>query len=83
MFTFLNEAKDYILGLRVKGPKSQRYVPVVSSLIKTGFRGFIIDIESLKHMYRELVDRDELMHMITTYKLSQDHIEMLFCKSKL
>lgn len=80
VFNFLHEAKDYIYQLQVRSRKSGRIVPVVKSLLKTGFVGFIINIESLMAMYSELVQEKEFMHMIATYTLSQDHVEMFFSK---
>lgn len=49
-------------------------------MVKTGFRGFIINIHSLIFMYNDLVEQKESLYMIPVYRLSQDHIEMLFCK---
>lgn len=80
VFAFLNDAKNYILRLKVKGRKSGKLVSIVSSMVKTGFRGFIINIHSLIFMYNDLVEQKELLYMIPVYRLSQDHIEMLFCK---
>lgn len=51
--------------------------PVVSSRTKTGFRGIIINIDSVVNMYRELVEEKQLTHMIPTYRLSQDHLNGL------
>lgn len=83
VFKFLAEAEQYIFDLQVKGLKSKKTVPIVTSLIKTGFLGFIVNIESLKGMYESLVEEQELMHMIPTYNLSQDHVEMFFSKIRL
>lgn len=80
VFNFLNEAKQYIFGLKCAGKQSHGMVPIVRSVIKTGFLGFIINIESLMDMYRELVQEQELMHTIACYNLSQDHVEMFFSK---
>lgn len=80
VFEFLNEAKEYIFGLKVRGLKQRRLVPIVSSLIKTGYLGMAINIDSIIGMYHEFVQEKELMHALPTYRLSQDHIEMLFGK---
>jgi hypothetical protein len=45
--------------------------------IKTGFLGFFIGISSLHNLFDDLV-RDGHMRYILTYKLSQDHLELLF-----
>lgn len=80
VFNFLNDAKEYIYGLKCAAKGSRRMVPIVRSVIRTGFLGFLINIESLMNMYRELVQEQELMHTIACYNLSQDHVEMFFSK---
>lgn len=80
VLSFMLEAKEYILELKVRGLKSMKLVPIVEANIKRGFVGFLIIIESVINLYREYVDENNLMHMIPTYKLSQDHVEMFFCK---
>lgn len=76
VFTFLEEAKEYILGLKLKVGKHM--IPVVQSAIKTGFRGFLINIESVVSMYTHYVQEGHTMYMLPTYRLSQDHLEMFF-----
>lgn len=80
VFAFLMEAKEYIYGLKVRGQKSGKMMPIVKTRIKTGFLGFLIDIESVISLYREYVDENNITHMIPTYQLSQDHVERLFCQ---
>lgn len=76
VLTFLKEGKKYILELKVK--QGAELVPVVTSPIKTGFRGFLINIESVCAIYSKYVEEMQLMSMLPTYRLSQDHLEMLF-----
>lgn len=76
---FLMEAKEYIRGLKVRGQKSGKMLPIVKTRVKTGFCGFLINVESVVNVYREYVEEKQLTYMIPTYQLSQDHIEMLFC----
>jgi hypothetical protein len=45
---------------------------------KTGFIGFMMSITSLLHLYENLVKTNK-MKFLTTYKLSQDHLELFFC----
>lgn len=80
IFIFLNEAKEYILSLKMRQPKTGKLVPIVESIHKTGFRGFIIDIISLMAIYNELIEQHHWMTFFATYRISQDHIEMLFGK---
>lgn len=78
VFTFLQEVKQYILGLKVRKPKTNEIVYILKSNIKTGFRGYLIDIESVIAMYREYIEECEYMHMLPVYRLSQDHLELVF-----
>lgn len=80
VFEFLEKAKKYILGLKVIEKRNGEIVPIVASTIKTGFRGFVLDIESIQAMYCEYVEERQFMHMIPTYRLNQDHLEMTFGK---
>ena len=46
---------------------------------KTGFIGFLVAIESMKHIFFDLVEKDNApMNYVLTYKFSQDHLELLF-----
>lgn len=78
VFTFLKEAKEYILNLKVID--GDKLVPVVQTAIKTGFRGFAINIESITAMYSNFIEEDQVMSMFPIYRISQDHLEMFFHK---
>lgn len=80
IFVFLNEAKNYILSLKIMQPKSGNIVQLVKSTHRTGFRGLIIDIISLTAIYFELVEDHHWLIFFATYRVSQDHIEMMFGK---
>lgn len=80
VFTFLIEAKEYITGLKVKSSEFGKKVAIIESKIKTGFRGFLITIDSVVKIYQEYVEEHHFMLMIATYRLSQDHLEMFFGK---
>lgn len=80
IFTFLDKAKKYILSLEVTHPQTGKRVNIVRSDWKTGFRGFVIDILSLKSMYTELVEENHWLSFFATYRISQDHLEMFFGK---
>lgn len=87
IFSFLDEIKKYISGLqylvktrRITKKKVSMKISkrkVVDTICKTGFIGFIICAESLKHLYNTLVETKVLQY-IATYRLSQDHIELFF-----
>lgn len=80
IFEFLNEAKEYILSLKIMSKSSNKLIPIVKSRLKTGFRGYIINIISVINLYNELVEKQKLMPFLATYRLSQDHLEMFFGK---
>lgn len=77
IFSFMLKVQEYIRGLKCMSPKGG-IVPILKSNIKTGFRGFLINIKSVMGMYNEYVDEHQYLIMIATYKLSQDFLEMLF-----
>lgn len=80
IFIFLHEAKKYILSLKMKDPKTEKMIPIVKSSFKTGFRGYVINIISLIAVYFELVEKHHWLKFFATYRISQDHLEMLFGK---
>lgn len=78
IFSFLNDAKQYILSLNVISKRTGRMTPIVKSDYKSGFLGFIVDIISVEAMYKEYVECRHWMLFFATYRLSQDHLEMFF-----
>ncbi|KAJ8720540.1 hypothetical protein PYW08_006005 [Mythimna loreyi] len=88
IFAFLEKAKKYILELRIynKNRITRRghvFMKITKKKLvqcksKTGFLGFLICIESLKYLYASLVQDEERLSYISTYRLSQDHIEIMF-----
>lgn len=80
VFEFLLEAKEYIRGLSLKSKRTGLIVPILNSDNNTGFRGFIMDIDSITAMYTHYVEDKHLMPFIATYRLPQDHLEMFFGK---
>lgn len=81
--------KDYICSLKIYIKRRrifrrsvtmkiiQKKKKLVISARKTGFIGFVICIDSLKHLYSTLVETNALKY-ISMYRLSQDHLELLF-----
>lgn len=72
IFIYLDEIKNYILTLTLKG------ISVLVSPRKIGFLGFCICIDSLKGLYESYVVTNPLLKYILTYKISQDHLELFF-----
>lgn len=77
LFQFLETTKDYILLLQIVQKISKRRTLVVKSRIKTGFRGYVCNIISVMNMYRIYIENSN-MKFLAVYRLSQDHLEMLF-----
>lgn len=80
VFAFLLKAKQYLLTLEVIGKRSKKKVKIVNSDVKTGFRGYVIDIISVTAIYQELIEDHHYLIFLSTYRMSQDHLEMFFCK---
>lgn len=80
IFTFLNEAKTYIASLKLPDGTKGELKPILESRNKAGFRGFIINIDSIIAMYEKYVDQLHWMRFLATYRLSQDHVEIFFGK---
>lgn len=74
IFTFFNQAKPYILGLKMKN-KNDKLVKIVQSKVRTGFAGFIINMQSLRYIFDQFVMEMQLKS-IPTYNLCQDPLEI-------
>lgn len=69
----LNEAIHYISCLTTYDGTN-----ILHTRRKTGFLGLIISMKSAMNLFNDIVKRDGFLQFILTYKLSQDHLEMLF-----
>lgn len=84
IFEKLGEIQDYILSLKVrKSKENSQIVSVLDSDRKTAFRGFLINIISIKEIYLEYVVKQQWSSHFATYAVSQDHLEILFSKIRL
>lgn len=72
---FLNNASNYLLGLK----DSKNGKLLFETTRRTPVIGLVCLIGSLKGLFEDLVLTNKLKYL-ATYKLSQDHIEMLFSK---
>lgn len=71
IFSHLEDTASYIKGLKIEKTE------ILKSRNKTGFIGFLINIDSLKRIYEDLVV-PKRMNEIPTMRLSQDFLESLF-----
>ncbi|KAE8748562.1 hypothetical protein FOCC_FOCC004738 [Frankliniella occidentalis] len=77
----LEEGKNYILGLIIKEKGQTVFNSVFEDDRKVGFQGFLIAIESIRGLFNDLV-RNGPMTFLLTNKLSQDHLESFFGKTR-
>ncbi|CAH1981929.1 unnamed protein product [Acanthoscelides obtectus] len=70
-FSFFDELSSYIKNLKLGS------IPIIQSLRKTGFLGFLFCITSLKGLYNAYILENKLKFILTN-KLSQDHLELFF-----
>lgn len=68
---YLENAYSYIKSLKLGSDN------VLKTNRKTGFLGFLICIKTILFLYVELVETEKI-DFLSTYKLSQDHIEIFF-----
>lgn len=73
IFAKLLKCENYILNLETK--TSEKFIFTKK---KVGFVGFLICILSFQQLYRELCEHEKVLKYIPSYKVSQDHIELLF-----
>lgn len=71
-------SSSYIKGLQLieNGQKFK----LCNSISKTGYQGFLVNMEFLAHIYNEIVVEKKLLTKIPTHTMSQDHLEILFGK---
>lgn len=80
VFSTMLEAKKYISSLKVVNPRNGSMELLINSECKTGFRGFIVNFLSIIEMYGEFVEKHHWMDYFSSYRISQDHLEMFFGK---
>lgn len=84
VFAFTEQAKNYFKELRMMRQKkdgSSTKVRVLKTTNKTPVVGFIINFHNLPRMYETYIKNNAAgMKCLRTYAMSQDHLEMMFCK---
>lgn len=93
IFDFFDSTIAYLKSLKIEVTRKSRdkhingvpndnstLVPLLQSRSKTGVRGFIVDMVSLKSMFAEFVEGSGLLDSVPTYYLLQDVIEIFFGK---
>lgn len=73
VFAFLDEATEYLKSLKLHGKD------LLKSKRRTGFKGFLINIISLKRFYELYVGSGRVQE-ISTFQLSQDLLESFFSR---
>lgn len=72
-FALFDEASKYLKSMKLNGRN------LLQTKRKTGFKGFLINIISLKCIFETYVETG-LIEEISTYQLSQDSLESLFSR---
>lgn len=82
IYDLFTEATAYIKKLKIDAnvKNKSKKILLTNSANSTAFKGYVINMSSLKSMYSELVEEEKLMNSFCTYALSQDHIEIFFGK---
>lgn len=83
VFEFFEYAKSYLMSLEIIIPESRKRQKLIDSKVRTGFRGFLVNIISISLMYKEYVEETHWMIFFATYRLSQDHLEMFFGRIRM
>lgn len=60
-----------------------RKVQLLKSRSKTGFRGFIVNMQALMLMYKQFVESEGILKQIPTYYIQQDVVELFFQKVRI
>lgn len=82
IFQVFDNAIKYIKGLMMLNDKG-KVIRVCNSRINTGFNGFIINMLSLKNVFQDYVEEQQLTNMLKTYCFQQDPVEIFFGKNEL
>lgn len=72
MTNFINSSIRYLETLQ-----DRYHLPILKSPRKTGFNGLITRLKSMGRLFDNVIKTRQLTFLIS-YKISQDHIEMLF-----
>lgn len=84
VFKFLQSCIECIqkLSVREKNARTNKVSikPILKSRKKFAFRGIIININSLKCIYDEYVEKNKFFSMLPTYFFQQDVIELFFSR---
>lgn len=83
IFALFELATDYIKHLRFVDETDQnREKLIIASRVRTGFKGFIIDMHNLIQIYKEYIVNKQLMTSIHVHWLGQDPLEIFFGKCR-
>lgn len=80
-FEFIDKAIEYIKELKIISESGARK-SLITSRQNTGFKGFVINMYSLMHMYKSIVESKKLLKSIPTYPMNQDAVEIFFGKCR-
>lgn len=74
------KAINYIKSLKLQQGNSNSKVNILETKVRCGFRGFIINMKSIKNIYTDYVENSKTLKSLPVFSLSQDHLESFFGK---
>lgn len=74
IITKVKDCAEYIRELSL--PDGQQNI--LHSRVKTGFLGFLVNIQSMIQVYKFACVENNMLKYIPMYKISQDHLELIF-----
>lgn len=77
IFEFFDEAIAYLKKLKFKIEEG-KLISVSRSKINTGFNGMVINMTSLKILFQDFVQLQQIITVIPTYNFTQDPVEIFF-----
>jgi len=79
--SFISSSIEYLSNIQTKTfniqSKTHEFIPIINSGRRTGFNGLIICLTSLGDLIDDVLKTNQLEFLLT-YKISQDHLEMIF-----
>lgn len=77
IFAFLDEFKEYIEQIQIENEGGTSRKPMINSTSGMGFKGFAINVTSLKGIYHDFIQNGPLKYFYTM-QMCQDHLESTF-----
>lgn len=77
IFEFFDVAMNYMKKLKFRN-KAGKLISVSRSRISTAFNGMVINMTSLKILFQDFLQQQQIIKVIPTYNFTQDPVEIFF-----